>query len=67
MKVPDEQKEMFTLQLMYRSVILRKQYNWFADFSVGSIRHKAIELYARVGELVYEVDCAAEGLEKFTS
>ena len=65
MKVTDEQKEMFTLQLMYRSVILRKQYNWFADFSVGSIRHKAIELYARVGELVYEVDCAAEGLEKF--
>lgn len=65
MKISDDQRNMFVLQFVYSSDILMKYYNWFADCSVGSIRHKAIELYIRVGELVYEVNCAAEGFEKF--
>ena len=64
--IPDEmfvtkkEKESFALQIKNRNDILRRKYNWFADFTLGGIRHKALELYSKVGSLVYDVDCAAE-------
>lgn len=60
-----EEEEFFTLQIMNRSAILRQHYNWFADFGIGSIRHKALDLYSRVGELVFDIDSAGSQLEKF--
>lgn len=64
MPVSEDERKYFTLQIMRRNAILRRKYNWFADFSVGSLRHRALELYSRVGDLVYEVDCASNALEE---
>ena len=61
---PAEERE-FALHIMHRNDILRKKYNWFADFSRGAIRHRALELYAKVGDLVYDVDCASDRLMEF--
>ena len=63
MPLTEDDRKFFTLQIMHRNAILRKKYNWFADYSFGSIRHRALELYSRVGSLVYEVDCACEEIE----
>ncbi|MBQ3966464.1 MAG: hypothetical protein II684_06515 [Treponema sp.] len=64
MEISPEEEEFFTLQIMHRNAILRKKYNWFADFSRGSIRHRALELYSEVGSLVYDIDCASDKLEQ---
>ena len=62
MEISREEEELFTLQIMHRNAILRKKYNWFADFSRGSLRHRALDLYSKVGSLVYDVDCASDKL-----
>ncbi len=64
-RLTHEEEEFITLQIMSRNAILRKHYNWFADFAIGSIRHKALELYSKVGDLVYDIDCAGEKIEQF--
>lgn len=58
-------RESVTLQIRRRSAIIRKKYNWFADFAIGNIRHKALELYSKVGSLVYDIDCTGSNLDKF--
>jgi hypothetical protein len=60
-----EEKKFFTLHIISRNDILRKKYNWFADFVLGSLRHRALDLYAQVGSLVYKVDLAGNNLEQF--
>ena len=65
MNITENERHLFTLQLTHRNAILRKKYNWFADYRFGSIRHRALELYSQVGSLVYEVDCAGNELEQF--
>ncbi len=60
-----EEEQFFTLQIMSRNAILRKHYNWFADSVIGSLRHKALELYSKVGELVYDIDCVGKEIEQF--
>ena len=63
MRITEDERKYFTLQIMHRNAILRKKYNWFADYRFGSLRHRALELYTQVGALVYEVDCASEEIE----
>ncbi len=58
-------RDSVTLQIRRRSVIICKKYNWFADFAIGNIRHKALELYSKVGSLVYDIDCTGSNLDKF--
>ena len=65
MEITPAEEELFTLQIMRRNAILQKKYNWFADFSRGEIRHRALELYSKVGDLVYDVDCAGDKLAEF--
>lgn len=65
MQISEDERKFFTLQLMHRNAILRKKYNWFADYHFGSIRHRALELYSQVGSLVYEVDTATAQLDQF--
>lgn len=60
-----EEEQFFTLQIISRNAILRKHYNWFADSVIGSLRHKALELYSKVGELVYDIDCIGKEIEQF--
>ncbi len=65
MQLSPEEKDFFTLQIMRRNAILRRHYNWFADFAIGTLRHKALQLYSRVEELICDIDCAGEQIEKF--
>ncbi len=65
MDVTPEERQVFALQIMHRNDILRKHYNYFADFSIGSLRHRALELYSAVGSLVYDVDLAGDDMEQF--
>lgn len=63
--VTPEARKSFSLQIKNRNVILRRKYNWFADFAIGSIRHRALELYSKVGSLVYEIDSTGNKLNKY--
>jgi hypothetical protein len=58
-----EEKKMLTLQIENRNAIIRKQYNWFADFANGSLRHRALKLFGEVGSLVFELDCDNKELD----
>lgn len=62
--MPHEEKRVL-LQIKERGDIIRKDYNWFADFEIGAVRHRALALYERVNELIYDVDCASDQLDKF--
>lgn len=57
MPLSKEEKKSLTLQIERRNAIIRKKYNWFADFANGSLRHRALNLFTEVGSLVYELDC----------
>lgn len=64
MPISKEEKKMLTLQIHNRNAILRKSYNWFADFTNGSLRHRALKLFTEVGSLVYELDCDNKELDQ---
>ncbi|MCR5171983.1 MAG: hypothetical protein K6B73_03855 [Treponema sp.] len=64
-QLTEKERADFTLHIMRRNAIIRNKYNRFADFAMGSIRHDALSLYSRVGDLVYEVDCAGKEIVKF--
>ena len=57
LNISNEEKKLLRLQIVNRNDILRKSYNWFADFANGSLRHRALELFSEVGSLVCELDC----------
>ncbi|MBQ9205652.1 MAG: hypothetical protein IJ158_02940 [Treponema sp.] len=52
-----KEKDVLRLQIAHRNDILRKEYNWFADFANGELRHRALNLFTEVGALVCELDC----------
>lgn len=53
----ETEEEIMKIQLMGRNELLRRSYNWFADFFNGSIRHDALDLYSRIRNLLLELDC----------
>lgn len=59
------EKNFLLLHLQERSVILKGDYNWFADQSVGPVRQKALLLYVRIALLVNKVDGYSKALENF--
>ena len=59
-----EEKKSLSLQIQQRNAILRKKYNWFADFANGSLRHRALKLFTDVGSLMYEMDCDNKELDQ---
>ena len=61
--ISKEEKDLLTLQIRDRNAIIRKKYNWFADFANGSLRHRALNLFTEVGSLVCELDCDNKELE----
>ena len=63
--ISESEKKLLTLQIHNRNAILRKEYNWFADFANGSLRHRALKLFGEVGSLVYELDCDNKELDQF--
>ncbi|MBQ9495346.1 MAG: hypothetical protein IJR50_06885 [Treponema sp.] len=59
------EKRFFLLHVNGRHDIIRKAYNWFADFSVGPLRHRALALYKTVSLLVFEIDSSVVDLELY--
>lgn len=59
------EKEHIMLHIEDRNAIILRNYNWFADFTLGAIRHRALDLYSKIKELVYEVDSAGNQLELY--
>lgn len=64
LKVSKSDKDYLSLQIKNRSAIIRKQYNWFADFAFGSTRHRALELFTKVDSLMQELDCNTDEVQK---
>lgn len=44
------------LHLEKKYVIIRKQYNWFADYQIAEFRHEALELYSKLVSVFYEIE-----------
>lgn len=63
--VSEEERTRLKLQIERRNAIIRRNYNWFADFANGSIRHRALELFSQVSSLVCELDCNDKELRMF--
>ena len=56
-RISEKEKRQLEMQIEDRNEVLRKGYNWFADFAFGQIRHKALDLFLRVESLVSDIDC----------
>ncbi|MCQ2611825.1 MAG: hypothetical protein MJ169_08755 [Treponema sp.] len=63
--IPPEDRQELILHIINRSGILKKEYNLFADQPVAEIRHKALELYSKVNEIVYNIDRNCAGFETY--
>ncbi|MCR4940146.1 MAG: hypothetical protein K5930_08595 [Treponemataceae bacterium] len=50
------QESLLLLRLHKQREQICKKYNWFADYEVGEVRHKALELYSRLLTLVCRLD-----------
>ncbi len=44
------------LHLEKKFVIIRKGYNWFADYQIAHYRHEALELYSKLVSVFYEIE-----------
>lgn len=54
--IPEDYRQQLLLNITNRNDIILNSYNWFADHSLGNIRHKALLLYTKISSLVYEID-----------
>ena len=59
----EAEKHSISLQIQNRSATIRKQYNWFADFAFGSLRHRTLELFTKVELLMNELDVEDEDVQ----
>lgn len=60
----DEKKYVF-LHIAERYAIIKKDYNYFADYPVGAVRKQALSLYSRVSALVYDVESSSAQFNQF--
>lgn len=64
-KLPESKRASLLSRLKTRHTALLKKYNRFADFELGDLRHKALELYSDVFELLNAIDESGGTLEDF--
>ena len=50
------QEGFLLLRLHRQREQISKKYNWFADYEVGEVRHKALELYSKILTLICRLD-----------
>ena len=50
------QEGLLLLRLHKQREQVSKKYNWFADYEVGEVRHRALELYSKILSLVCRLD-----------
>lgn len=55
--ISEKERKKIALQIENRNKAVRKNYNLFADFSIGRIRHAALNLYLEVELFMSEIDC----------
>lgn len=55
--ITEKDKKKLLVQVENRNNVLRKNYNWFADFANGQIRHKALDLFLQVEAFMSDIDC----------
>lgn len=60
-----DERRFFLLHIDSRHDILKKTYNWFADFTIGEIRRRALALYSQASTLIFEIDRSATNLERY--
>lgn len=53
----EKDRKSLIAQIEGRNAVLRKRYNWFADFAFGEIRHKALDLFLKVESFINDIDC----------
>ena len=63
--LPQEQRKEMLLRLKNRRVILERDYNRFADFELGALRHTALTLYTDVNRIICEIDRSNGSLSDF--
>lgn len=69
--LPDEmllspfQQSLLILHLERQHDIIKKTYNWFADYEIGDIRNQALKLYSQLLCLVCELDRCNVPVDRF--
>ncbi len=54
--LPKSDYNMLLLLLEKKRVSMRKEYNWFADYHLGEIRHRTLVLYSKLLHLVHDLE-----------
>lgn len=69
--LPDEsllspfQQSLLILHLERQHAIIKKSYNWFADYEIGDIRNQALKLYSQLLCLICELDRCNISVDRF--
>ena len=56
--------KLILLHLEKKYDILRKGYNWFADYQVAKYRHEILELYSKIVAVFYEIEYQKVNLQE---
>lgn len=65
MRVSKKDKLEFSTHINERRSAIEKRYNWFADFSLGEIRNRALRLYSETTYLLQEITESTNDLSHF--
>ena len=57
--------DMILDRLEERKKIIEEEYNWFADYKSGEIRHEALDLYKKETDIIYDIDDTGRNLQDF--
>ena len=60
-----EERKILLLHIDSCHAIIKKDYNWFADFYIGPLRRRALALYRKANQLVLEIDRFGANLERY--
>ncbi len=60
----DSDYKAILLHLEKKYAILRKGYNWFADYQVAKYRHEVLELYSKIVAVFYEIEYQKVNLQE---
>ncbi len=57
---------MLILLLEKKRASMQKDYNWFADYHIGEIRHRTLVLYSKLLRLVHDLESSDADISKFS-
>ncbi len=56
--------DIILLHLEKKYAILRKEYNWFADYQIAKYRHEMLDLYSKLVAVFYEIEYQKVNLQE---